>query len=84
MVASPNFTSGRAAKTRYTEQEAALELGVSVAELRTMVRDHILQSEGELPAAGMAALQPSDLVVLRILVTMARNSRPVSPLNPAK
>ena len=54
------------AKTCYTEAEAAGCLGVSVEQLRSLVRSHF-RLDGELPENAM--FQASDLVVLRVLAT---------------
>ena len=58
----------------YTEIEAAVEVGISVEELRTLIRVHVIgrDEEGETQAA---RFQPSDLVLLKIL---ARH-RPTAP-----
>lgn len=52
------------AKARYTEIEAARKLGVSVEQLRTLVKRHISLDE-ELP--DNATFQPADLIVLGVL-----------------
>ena len=54
----------KASKVRYSEDEAARKLGLSVDELRLLVRDHIATGDG---AHAVDNFQPSDLVVLRIL-----------------
>jgi hypothetical protein len=58
----------RSGKSHYSESEAAEELGVSVDQLRTLIRSHIVSAEdGDSPAPPLATFQPSDLVLLRIL-----------------
>ena len=54
----------KASKVYYSEDEAARKLGLSVDQLRSLVRDHISTGE-EIPAVDN--FQPSDLVLLRIL-----------------
>jgi hypothetical protein len=54
-------------KTQYSEHEAAEELGVSVDQLRTMIRSHIVETDEELNNVGVASFQPSDLLILKIL-----------------
>jgi hypothetical protein len=54
----------KTSKAYYSEDEAARKLGVSVDELRSLVRNHISTGE-EMPA--VEVFQPSDLVLLRIL-----------------
>jgi hypothetical protein len=55
------------AKTHYSEQEAAEELGVSVQDFRTLIRSHIVDNEEDLNKVGMASFQASDLLVLKLL-----------------
>ncbi len=50
----------------YTELEAAEKLGVSVDQLRTLVRSHISRGED---SGVISSFRPSDLVVLRVLAT---------------
>jgi len=57
----------RPVKTHYSEHEAADELGVSVDQLRTMIRSHIVETDEELNNVGVASFQPSDLLILKIL-----------------
>ena len=54
-------------KTQYSEHEAAEELGVSVDQLRTMIRSHIVETDEELNNVAVASFQPSDLLILKIL-----------------
>jgi hypothetical protein len=53
-------------KVQYSESEAAQVLQISVEELRTLVRDHIV-SEDEPGNGAVTVFQSSDLLVLRIL-----------------
>lgn len=55
-------------KTQYSESEAALELGVTVEQLRVLIRKHIAQSDEDLNHIAVASFHPSDLLVLKILV----------------
>ena len=68
--AAPTIKPG---KTQYSEHEAALELGVSVEQLRTLIRSHIAESDEDLNHIAVASFHPSDLLVLKLL---ARNSTP--------
>lgn len=54
-------------KTQYSEHEAAEELGVSVEQLRTMIRSHIVETDEDLNNVSVASFQPSDLLILKIL-----------------
>lgn len=54
-------------KTQYSELEAARELGLSVDQLRALIRSHIAQSEDDLNHVSTASFHPSDLLVLKIL-----------------
>lgn len=60
-------------KAQYTEAEAAQQLGVTVEDLRTLIRRHIVVEENDANAVPMSSFQPSDLLVLRML---AKNSLP--------
>jgi hypothetical protein len=57
-------------KAQFSEVEAARMLGVSVDQLRAMVRD-IVKNDGT-ESSEMAVYQQSDLVLLRILSGMPR------------
>ena len=54
-------------KTQYSEVEAAQELGMTVEQLRVLIRNHIAQSDEDLNHIAMASFHPSDLLVLRLL-----------------
>jgi len=54
-------------KAQYSEPEAAQQLGVTVEELRTLIRRHIAVEESDGSHAPMSIFQPSDLLVLRLL-----------------
>jgi len=54
-------------KTQYSEAEAAQELGVTVEQLRVLIRNHIAQSDDDLNHIAMASFHPSDLLVLKLL-----------------
>lgn len=59
-----------AAKVQYSEHEASMQLGVSVEELRELVRYHIVKDDEGAGAPPM--YQSADLVLLRILARMTR------------
>lgn len=54
-------------KTQYSENEAARELGVSVEQLRALIRSHIVQTDEDLTNIDMASFHASDLLVLKML-----------------
>ena len=54
-------------KSSYTANEAAVEIGVSIEEFRTLIRSHIVDREEDLGNIPIATFQPSDLALLRIL-----------------
>jgi hypothetical protein len=54
-------------KSQYSETEAAEALGVSIDELRRLIRRHIVGDEDDLAPLSQANFQPSDLLLLRIL-----------------
>ena len=66
---SAAMTMPRPGKGYYTEAEAAQLLGLSLDELRTLVRAHILHSEEEMANLPITSFQPSDLLLLRLLAT---------------
>ena len=59
--------ASRLLKGQYSEREAAEELGVSVEQLRSMIRSHIVDSDEDLNNVPIASFHPSDLLVLKIL-----------------
>ena len=60
--------TNRNGKSNYTEVEAAQELGISLDSLRGLVRRHILDSEEDVPKLSITSFQPSDLLLLRLLI----------------
>ena len=57
----------RMGKSQYSETEAAEELGISVAQLRTMIRSHVVEHDDDLTNVPSTTFQPSDLLILRLL-----------------
>jgi hypothetical protein len=55
-----------AGKIEYTEEEAAYALGVSISELRSLVRTHVIKEEpgAETP---VPVFKPTDLLLLQML-----------------
>jgi hypothetical protein len=64
----------RTGKSQYSETEAAEELGISVAQLRTMIRSHVVDRDEDLSNVPATTFQPSDLLILRLLAGMPSNS----------
>ncbi len=60
-------TLSKSNQTQYSEGEAAQELGVTVDQLRTLIRSHIAQTDEDLNHIAIASFHPSDLLVLKIL-----------------
>lgn len=56
-------------KTQYSEHEAAGELGVSIEQLRALIRSHIVETDEDLNNVPMACFHPSDLLVLKLLLS---------------
>ena len=54
----------KAPRIQYSENEAARILGLSVDELRALVRDHILNDPD---SDALDTYEPTDLVLLRVL-----------------
>ncbi len=63
-----NMITRRPPKGFYSEIEVAATIGVSVEQLRSLVRRHIVQSEEDAEKIPKAWYQPSDVVLLRMLV----------------
>jgi hypothetical protein len=61
-------------KTQYSEAEAALELGVTVEQLRSLIRSHIVDNEVDSSSFSVASLHASDLLVLKILSSANQTS----------
>lgn len=57
----------RTGKSQYSETEAAEELGVSVEQLRLMIRSHVVDRDEDLTNVPVTTFQPSDLLILRLL-----------------
>ena len=57
----------RTGKSQYSESEAAEELGVSVEQLRLMIRSHVVDRDEDLTNVPVTTFQPSDLLILRLL-----------------
>jgi hypothetical protein len=61
----------RTGKSQYSETEAAEELGVTVTQLRTMIRSHVVDRDEDLGNVPATTFQPSDLLILRLLANKA-------------
>lgn len=61
-------TTSKPAKTHYSESEAAAILGLSVEELRQLIRANILDGDADVTNIAGAVFQPSDLLVLRMIL----------------
>lgn len=57
----------RTGKSHYSESEAAEELGISIDQLRTMIRSHVVDQDEDLTNVATTTFQPSDLLILRML-----------------
>jgi hypothetical protein len=64
----------KAAKVEYSEREVAALLGVSIEQLRCLIRNHIVKDDEAAGAPSMSTFHASDLVVLRILAGMSRSA----------
>ena len=60
----------RTGKSQYSETEAAEELGISIEQLRSMIRSHVVERDEDLTNVPVTTFQPSDLLVLRLLSGM--------------
>jgi hypothetical protein len=66
----------KSSKTQYSEQEAASELGITVPELRALVRNHIAESDEDLNNMSITSFHPSDLLVLKLLAGVKGSPTP--------
>ena len=66
--------AAKSPKTQYSESEAAKELGVTVEQLRTLIRSHISESDEDLNNVPVTSFHPSDLLLLKLL--SAQNGHP--------
>ncbi len=60
----------RTGKSHYSEAEAAEELGITIMQLRTMIRSHVVDRDEDLSNVPQTTFQASDLVILRLLAKM--------------
>jgi hypothetical protein len=67
--------SSKPAKGHYSEAEAAEQLGISVLQLRTMIRSHVVDKDEDLNNVPVHTFQPSDLLILRLLTGMPTDTR---------
>jgi hypothetical protein len=63
-------------KSQYSETEAAEELGVSVEQLRVMIRSHVVDRDEDLNNVPVTTFQPSDLLILRLLTGSQPSTHP--------
>lgn len=61
-------------KSQYTEAEVAEELRISVDALRKLIRSHVVDRDEDVGNIPSTTFQPSDLLVLRLLTSMAPQS----------
>jgi hypothetical protein len=62
-----SVVTSRPGKGQYSETEAAEQLGISVPQLRTMIRSHVVDKDEDLNNVPVHTFQPSDLLILRLL-----------------
>ena len=65
----------RMAKSQYSEAEAAEELGISVQQLRIVIRSNVVDQDEDLNNVPVTSFQPSDLVILRLMTGKPMNPR---------
>ena len=51
-------------------------MGISVLQLRTMIRSHVVDRDEDLNNVPVTTFQPSDLLILRLLTGMPTGSSP--------
>ena len=72
------MTQTKTAKSHYSEYEAAAAVGLSIEQLRSLIRNHITGREEPGDESTATSFQPSDLVLFRILVRQQRAAAGVS------
>jgi hypothetical protein len=70
----------RPSKGYYSEAEAAKFLGLNLEDFRRLVRSHILDTDDELANLPMTSYQPSDLLLLRHLLSLRRRESAAAPV----
>ncbi|MCS7026506.1 MAG: hypothetical protein NZV14_17040 [Bryobacteraceae bacterium] len=55
-------------KSHYSEAEAAVALGITLEEFRALIRRHIVDGDEDMANVSTATYQPSDLLVLRMIL----------------
>jgi DNA-binding transcriptional MerR regulator len=68
-------TLTRPAKSHYTEGEVAEQLGVSLEHLRSLIRERVMPNDDDVRQTSMLSFQPSDLLLLRLLVAQSGTPR---------
>ena len=61
------MTAPKLAQTQDSETEVAEELGVTIDQLRSLIKAHIVDAEEDLSKVPVATFQPSDLLLLKLL-----------------
>ena len=64
-------------KSEYTEEEAASALGVSISDLRALVRTHVTKDEAERESVEipLPSFRPSDILLLKMLTESQLQAR---------
>ena len=66
--------NNRNGKSHYTENEAANALGISLDDLRVLVLHRIVDTEEDLSKLSLTTFQPSDILLLRMLINQQPES----------
>ena len=61
-------------KAQYSENEAAQALGISIDQLRSLIRNHIVTETEDLSNLAAASYLPSDLLLLRLLSSQLKST----------
>ena len=68
--------AGKSNKTQYSEAEAARELGLSIEQLRSLIRSHIAESDADLTNVPATSFHPSDLLLLKLFLSSNAGAKP--------
>lgn len=74
MIPTKTHSNPNTNRNQYSEADAAAQLGVSVEELRSLVKSTIGDADPEMKGITGGFFQPSDLIMLRMLLLGRQNS----------
>lgn len=64
--------ASQAGKTQFTELEAATELGLSIEQLRSAIRNIVAEGDTDPGEFAVAQLQAADVLLLKLVIPTCR------------